>query len=245
MSTLFFDTQIVVDQLMYVYSLAASREFIDCADTQLTDQFIKQTGIQPGKNACISISTHATGTPLYTDYQIPGSNLIGRKLLFNLYINHHWNPVTIFWKSKSGRDYKLHDTAIDTSDIVFWFESLNTELYVQQLYPGQQLPFAIKGLPFELVVTRLNLDCTLLLTITEDHIGNISSIEKQVHTFIDRYNQQSEKSGKDGFVHNSSSTIKGNIIHYEIDLGSVGVVFFKKLLKELAKMNAFTKVVIE
>jgi hypothetical protein len=165
--------------------------------------------------------------------------------LLNLYINHNWNPVTIYWKSKTGKDYKLHDTAIDSNDIVFWFETLNTELYVQQLYPGQQLPFTIKGLPFELVVTRINMDCTLLLTVKEDHAGNILSIEKQVHTFIDKYNQQSEKSGKDGVIHNSSSAVAGNVIHYEIDLGSVGVGFFKKLLQQLAKMDAFTKVVIE
>ena len=132
MKTLFFDTQTVIDSLMFVFSLKASEEFINCADKQLTEQFIGKTGIKPGEEACFSFAQHYIGAPIYSNYLKEG-NLIGRKLMIKLYVNHHWNPVTILWQSKTNRDYKLHDTNIDCNDIEFWFENLDKDLYLKQL----------------------------------------------------------------------------------------------------------------
>ena len=246
MNTLFYDTRIAVESLMYGYSLAASKEFIDCADTQLTKLFIQQTGLKPGKNVCFSISDHYTGAPIYTSYVIPGSNFHGRKLLINLYVNHNWNPITIFWKSKAGRDYKLHDINIDCNDIEFWFEKLDTDLYIKQLYPGDKLPFKLKDLTYELVVTRLNIDCTVSMIVKKDAIDSIPVLVNQVNEFIEQYNESSEKKDRtEGVVHNAKSTIQDdNNIIYEIDLGSAGPAFFKKLLVYLSGMNVFSRVEI-
>ena len=101
MKTLFVDSSVVAAQFMFVYSLNVSEEFIKCADIQLTEQFVKETGIKPGKDACISLTEHHISAPIYTTYLKEGTNTFGRKLMIQLYINHNWNLVTIFWDSKS------------------------------------------------------------------------------------------------------------------------------------------------
>ena len=247
MATLFYDTQTVVDNFMFVYSLKASTQFIECADSQLTRIFIKLTGLKPGKNVCFSLSSHYVGGPIYTEYQIENSNYLGRKLLINLYINHNWNPITIYWKSKTGKDYKLHDTEIDGSDIEFWFESLDAELYLKQLYPNITLPFKLKDLSYELAIIRLNLDCTIILEVKNEAISTIPAIVNSVDSFIDQFNQKSEKKdGEEGFIHNWKHDINNiNTIVYDLDLGSAGFSFFKKLFSYLSKLSAFTKVRVE
>ena len=150
MNTLFVDAKTVINSFLHSYSLVVSKEFIDCADQQLTKLFTHNTGIKPGKNVCVSISEQYVGAPIYTSYYIPDLNFFGRKLLLTLYINHNWNPITIYWKSKSGtKNYKLHDTDIDCNDIKFWFENLDTDLYIRQLYPEDKFPFKLKNLSYE------------------------------------------------------------------------------------------------
>lgn len=134
MATLFHDTKTCCDSFLFVHSLMASEEFIDCADKQLTEQFVRVTGIKPGKNVSMALTDLGSGVPIYSQYRLPDSNLYGRKLCIAIFINHNWNPVTILWKSKSGRDYKLHDSNIDCTDIEFWFEHLDKELYIKQLH---------------------------------------------------------------------------------------------------------------
>jgi hypothetical protein len=132
MKTLFGDARTVVNSLKFMHSLNASEQFITCADNQLTAQFIEITGIKPSKDVCFSLSEHYIGAPIYTSYIKP-NNYVGRKLMIKLYVKHNWNPITIFWKSKTNRDYRLHDIEIDCSDIEFGFENLDKDLYLSQL----------------------------------------------------------------------------------------------------------------
>jgi len=243
MQTLFVNSQIVSDSFLFMYSLLASKEFIECADKQLTEQFITQTGINPGKNVCFSLSNHYFGAPLYTVYRIPNSNLIGRKLCIKLYVNHNWNPVTIYWKSKTGRDYKLHDTAIDFNDIEFWFEHLEPDLYLKQLFPDQKLPFKTDDLSFDLEVLRLNIDTSLTLVKRTDCNTESQEIIADISSFINKFNENSEKnSRKYGVVHNFHVIGDGEQIKFEMDLGSAGIIFYKKLLKHISTMHCFSKV---
>jgi hypothetical protein len=229
------------------YGILASKQFIDCADAQLTEIFIKQTGIKPNKHVCFSVSEHYVGAPIYTTYIVPNTNLIGRKLQITLYVNHNWNPVTIYWKSKIGRDYELNDTNIDGDDIEFWFERLDVDLYRKQLYPNDKLPFKLKDLTFELEVVRLNLDCTIAMTLKAGFTADMPAISKQVQEFIAQYNEQSEKKQRrDGVIHNIKTTIESeDRFVNEVDVGSVGILFFKKLLVHLSKMKTFSKIVID
>lgn len=246
MKTLFYDTGLAVQTFMYVYSLKASESFIECADRQLTEQFIRQTGIKPGKNVNFSISGHDISMPVYGSYARP-DGYVARKLMLNLYVNHHWNPVTIFWKSKSGRDYKLHDEVEDGSDIEFWFQQLDTALYLQQLYPGQPLPFRLGKVTYALVVERVNMDCTMILEVKEEAIAQRDEIIQTIHAFIAQYNTKSEAGDRQhGVVHQARAVLRDhNMIDWEIDLGSTGPHFLKQLLLFLSKLGHFSEVRLE
>lgn len=163
----------------------------------------------------------------------------------NIYVNHNWNPVTVVWTSKSGRIYDVNDTDIDCSDIEFGFEGLDPLLYHQQLYPKAELPFKLKDLSYEMVVTRLNMECTVEMQLKIEEIGNVRAILDKTDKFIDNFNTLSEKKDrKDGVVHNWKRRIEENTLIYEIDTGFSGPVFIKKLLLFLSKLNAFEKVEI-
>ncbi|RFZ95662.1 hypothetical protein D0C36_09135 [Mucilaginibacter conchicola] len=228
---------------MFAYSLKASEEFINCADKQLTDIFIERTGVTPGKNVCISLAKHYTGAPIYTDYLIKGSNFLGRKLMINLYVNHSWLPITILWKSKTKKDYKLHDTNIDCDDIEFWFEELDVALIHKQLYPNVKLPFKLKDLSYELVVTRINMDATIEIKLKPEHQSVADKIINEVDSFIAKFNEDSEKKDrKYGVIYNWTPKIElGNIV-FDINLGSTGPYFFKKLFPFLSELNYFERI---
>lgn len=246
MNTLFVDAQTAVNSFKFVYSLEASVAFIKCADDQLTNLFVKETGIEPGTNVCIAISEHEMGSPIYTTYR-KENNHIGRKLMIKLFVNNSWNPITIFWKSKSGRDYKLHDSDIDANDILFWFDKLDRDLYFKQLYPSAKLPFKTNDLSFELVLVRLNLECAISLKLKEDSYQDIEQIKSEIGEFINSYNLQSEKlDRKYGVVHNFKVLIAAEgEITCELDLGSAGMQFLKKFLTFLSKLDRFAMVKIE
>lgn len=60
MNTFFNDIQMAIHVFRNGYSLEVSKSFIECADLQLTELFIKQTGLHPGKNVCITIAAGKT-----------------------------------------------------------------------------------------------------------------------------------------------------------------------------------------
>lgn len=238
--SLFVNTLVCKEGLLYRYKMDSSLEFLNCADEKLTSIFTIKTSLKPNKNLCFSLSTHGLNHPMLETGVIS-------KLFIKLFVNHNWNPITILWKAKSGRIYKINDTDIDCDDIEFWFEKLDTELYIKQYYPtGQKLPFILKNLPFELVVTRLNLDCTLNLAVKNGYEKNRENIITDIYNFIEKFNIKSDKKDRaDGLIHNSAGKPDGkrNIV-FEIDLGSAGFNFFKKLLQYLSKVEGILRLEI-
>jgi hypothetical protein len=237
-STLFVNINSVQESLLYRYQLNSSLEFLSCADKQLTKLFILSTGIKPNKNLCFSISSHSLEQEILKVSRIS-------KLNINLYVNHNWNPVVVLWNSKSGRIYKIADTDIDCNDIEFSFEKLDSQLYIEQLYPkGQKLPFVLKNLPYELVVTRLNMDCTVLLSVKEGYQTAIENIIKGLYEFTQKYNNTSENKSDEGeIVEKYLGKPEGtSTIIFEIDMSLAGFDYIKKLLKYLAKVKGIEKV---
>ena len=55
MSSLFCSTEAAIHSFSWTYNVVVSAQFIDCADTQLTNLFVKKTGIKAGKKECFSI----------------------------------------------------------------------------------------------------------------------------------------------------------------------------------------------
>lgn len=218
------------------HNLNISIEFVTCANIQLTIYFERLTGIIVNAKT-VSITT------ILDDSQFFYHKGAVSKLASCLYVNHNWNYITIAWRSKSDRIYELDDTDIDCEDIEFWFEGMDPLLYHKQLYPKVELPFQLKNLTYGLKVERLNMDMTVAVTLKKD--TDAKETENKVFDFINQYNKKSEaKNREDGVIHNAHSKIEGNQIIFDIDTGFTGVVFLKKLLKYLSKLNAFDKVEI-
>jgi hypothetical protein len=210
-----------------------SMEFLLCADKQLRISFEKLTAIRINKHICVNPPWIVT-----FNYQ---SDIISQ-FSQNIFVNHETIlGVLIKWKSKSGIIYKLEDKDIDCDDVEFWFENLDATLVHKYLYPKVSLPFKLKDLTYELIVTRINMDCTLEMGLKEGVA--IENIINQIDDFIADFNHQSEKKDrKDGVIHNWKRNTEQKKLVYELDLGSTGVVFLKKLLNHLSKLNAFKKV---
>jgi len=239
MHTLFYSPEITVQQFKLIYNVDVSVEFIRCADQQLTAMFIQKAGLKFGKNLSISWVSQI-------DYFYETG--VCSRLPFYLYVNHNWNPITITWKSASGRIYKIDETDIDCADIAFSFESLDIPLYHKQMYPGNPLPFKLKDLSFELTVHRINVDCEIAMELrTPGTEATINNTIKQINDFIEGYNEASgKKDWKYGVVHNYKiNSDNKSIISYELDLGSTGADFIKKLLEFISTINAFSRITFE
>jgi hypothetical protein len=235
------------------YGVNFSNEYLQCADNQLTPMFIKQTGIklkgdiglfEPNhRDIIVNPDNTITEGPYKPILEVNKTST----LIIVVCINAYHNKAKIAWKSKSGKIYKTTDTDIDYTDIEFWFEELQPELYLEQYYPkGQKLPFSTKGLPFEVVVTNLNIDCNLWIEFENGHTQNLDKIIEEIGNFIGDYNDKSElKDRADGVVHNGYGNKENeNNILFEIDLGSVGFSFFKKLFKKISTFKEIKKLEI-
>lgn len=234
MQTLFFDPQITVDNFQRWYKIDISWEFTNCMDIQLTKLFELQTGLKPGKNLSIS-------WPSELIFFVEIGEI--SKVAFSIYANHNWNDVTVLWKSKSGRIYQLADIHIDCNDIEFWFEELDVALIHRQMYPNVKLPFKLKDLSYELIVTRINMDCTIEMQLKEEYLNDAQNIIIRIDSFIAGFNEKSEKKDRvHGVIHHWKPKIENDKIIYDIDLGSSGPYFFKKFLPHLSTLNYFTRV---
>jgi hypothetical protein len=217
--------------------LTVSKDFLIAANTQLTPIFEKKVGYKVNKEVCISSMSK-------NDYRFVYEKGPISKLSINIYNNHNWNFVFLLWQSKSGKVYDVGDTDIDSNDIEFWIEGIDVAMYNRQMYPKATLPFKLKNLSYELVVTRLNIDCTITAIVKPEAADNREAIGKELTDFIETFNLASEaKDRKDGVIHSSLAKAEGeNILLLEMDMGSAGAVFVKKLLTAMSTLNCFTKV---
>jgi hypothetical protein len=217
--------------------LEVSDAFIACADVQLTPLFEKIVGYKANAHTSLMLSSISGQHLLYEDGPIS-------KLAVTFYNNHNWNYAYLYWQSKSGRIYNVADTDIDCNDISFWFEGIDAALFQRQMYPKDKLPFKLKNLSYELVVTRLNTDCNIHATLRQEAIERGEAIGKELIDFVEDFNQKSEaKDRKDGVVHSTHAMVAdGNVLELTLDIGSVGAAFFKKLLTLMSAMGNFEKV---
>jgi hypothetical protein len=159
-------------------------------------------------------------------------------------INFQDQWIKVCWKSKSGIIYHLHDE-VDCNDIEFWLEGIDLPLLYQQLYGPTTLPFKIPPVHYQLVVGSISISLDLMVKLKEAYLNDIQEMETQLNTFIAGFNAKSEKKDrKDGVVHNWRTRIEGLQIIAELDLGSAGAAFFKKLLKWLNGFEQIEKVIV-
>lgn len=220
-----------IEQLAKKTGISVSTEFISCADAQLSDLFRKQTGL--------SFNRHITLGYEWTNYS-PGPTSCFQ---CGLYINAFRNEIKIYWKSVSGKEYKLADTIINCNDIVFWFDSLNTLEYHKQMFPDDPLPFKLDEINYKLIVERLNVHCNLTMTVKGSFTENYESLLHMIDEYLTAFNTKSlKKGGYDGVVHNWNRNYEGKEITYEIDWGSANIELIKNLLIYLSELDVFEQV---
>ncbi|SJZ84223.1 hypothetical protein [Sediminibacterium ginsengisoli] len=238
-NTLISYPDVYIERCEKLYGFKISEKFVDCANTQLTRAFENTVGFKVNKLVGIGWIS----SPYQEFFLRKGPTT---EFSSEISVNHYNFPVTILWKSKSGRIYNMEDVDVDCSDIQFWFEGIDPLAYNKEMFPNIGQPFKLKDLSYELSVDRLNTDCTIQLQIRESLIVDTVSLLNQVDEFIGNYNERSEKNNRiDGVVHNWKHFVEGNLITYEIDLGSARASFLKKLLQFFSKLNSFARVKVE
>jgi hypothetical protein len=213
-----------------------SVQFLRCAAKPLTDYFEFKTGMKLNKHIQFS-------TP-WPEMKVLEKGKVS-KFNTTLFVNHNWNPVTVAWKSKSGKIYETHDTDIDCHDIEFWFEGLDVPLIHKQMYPKVGLPFKLNNLSYELVLTRFNMDCTIEFAFSQSHKKEVKLIAEEMSDFIGKYNVKSEKAKTyRGVIHNFKWNYRDEKLIFELDMGSAGFHFFKQFLPFVSQMSCFRRVEI-
>jgi hypothetical protein len=222
-----------IGQHLRKLNIHLSKDFIACMDQQLSVEFTRLTGVTITKNIGFSTEEYQ-----FEHYQAEVSSFVTR-----LIVNEYPIKTTIKWKSNSGRIYKIDDTDIDCNDIQFWFENLDIPLIHSHAYARGTLPFKLKDLSYELKVGNFSINCQFDLILKKDDVGSAEGYMENIDEFINSYNEKSEKlDRKNGVVHNWTRDLNDNVLTYELDLGSTGADFMKKLLKHLSEMNCFEMV---
>ena len=219
------------------YDIVIAEQFANCMDLQLSKSFFDFTNLKPTKQISFSWVSH---TELdYKKSAVSSFNSL-------IYINHNWNPVTICWKSKSGRIYDMGDTDIDCNDIEFWYEGLDPLLYHKQLYPKDELPFKLKNLSYALVIHRLNIDASITIKLLENDNADVKKLSNDIANFIAAFNAKAEKNKPcSGVVHQAKMTIENLLtLALEIDTGFAGPAFLKKFLPFLSATGMVEQVEI-
>ncbi len=230
----FYPEHLIISYFKNHHKIDISKDFIDCADVQLTKDFLLKTGIKITKNIGLGFS-------LYPEFFYHCGEV--STISSNISINNYANASTINWKSKSGRIYDPGDAAIDCYDIVFWFERLDPLEYYKQLQPNNTLPFKLNNLTYELVVSALNMDMAIEIWLKNEQVTYANLLVEKIDQMIDDYNVKSLKEDRDGgVVHNWKRRIENDKLIYDIDTGSAGVIFLKKFLMFLSKLNTFHKI---
>lgn len=245
----FYLSFFLLEKLKNEKGIIFSKKFIDCAEYQLGIDFQKKTGIEP-KMGKIAITL-----PPFEEFRHIKGEV--SKLDIEVVVLAFATKAQICWKSKSGKNYDISDESIDENDIILWLEDLKPELYLKELYPKEPLPFKLKKLNYTLVVNRIVTDMYLEIYLQDTDEKLNQEIANKVFDIIEQWNLKTEKEDEPkealgepffsrGVVHNSSIKInENNYLELYIDVGSADIIFLKKVLLELNKIDKVKKVVIE
>jgi len=206
--------------------------FLKCANEQLGLFFLKITGLKSLKKCGIGLSFWNLDFKKVSCFET------------TLGVNYKSQFVQVFWKSRSGKIYHLHDE-VDCNDIEFWLEGVDVPLVYRQLYGPSALPFKLPTTHYQLVVGSISISLELMVLLKKERTKDLDFVENELNSFIAAFNAKSEKKDrKEGIVHNWKTSANGFEVKTELDLGSVGAGFLKKLLKWLNGFEQIEKVVV-
>ena len=221
-----------VKRLHELDGIIVSKSFIICADEQLFHNFLLTTGVKNIKKCGLSGSVYNLTYDTISSYET------------NMGVNSHNQAVRICWRSKSGKIYHLHDE-VDCNDVEFWLEGVDVPLVYKQLYGPTALPFKLPPTHYQLVIGSISISLDLKVVLKEAQSQTIGQLAQNMDNFIDGFNAKSlKKDRKDGIVHNWKTTTQGRNLLVEMDLGSAGSAFLKKMLKWLNGFECVEKVVV-
>ena len=236
MEIIFLISEETIDSIIQYYKredkIDVSYSFLRCANHQAGLYFLKITGLKSLNKCGIA--------PFFW-------NLSYNQVSFletTLGVNHESQFVKVCWRSKSGKIYHLHDE-VDCNDVEFWLEGVDVPLVYKQLYGPTALPFKLPPTHYQLVIGSISISLDLKVVLKEAQSQTIGQLAQNMDDFIDGFNAKSlKKDRKDGIVHNWKTTTQGRNLLVEMDLGSAGSAFLKKMLKWLNGFECVEKVVV-
>ena len=248
-NTLYFSIYHWIRRFKTDYNLELSIEFMQCANKQLTADFIRQTGISSFKQvAVVTISNYKIHYPHWEHvYERAEISII--PLWASICAHCTFGVSYMCWKSKSGRIYDVSDTDIDPNDIIFWYEGLKPEEYRKILYPNEPFPLSLKDLKFEFEFVRLDMDSNISLQFKDESMAKDEGLIGKIDDFIQKKcidNPIKITKDYEGRAHKFSRSFKApDTWVYVIDTGSGGYYVIKKFIQFLNKLDCLCKVVVE
>lgn len=221
------------------YGLFFSIKFCEFFSKHFELLFFRETGIKPSTKVTIGGFKQDNDIPMYQPGAISKLNLV-------LWIMPNFlDNLNFCWKSKSGEIVKTTDEEFDENDLECWIENLKPDLYWKEVATEKKyFPFQVNDLPFKLKVFGFGVNMGLVIQLSKNI--RIEEIIQKLYDTVENHNLKSENQGrKYGVVHNCEGIVENDMINFRIDVGSAGVVFIKKLLKELAHFEEVSEVVVD
>jgi hypothetical protein len=218
------------------YKINATKSFLLCMFNSLEVEIRRITGLKFGNKLDFWDVPE-------NEFYVKSDNI--SEMPRGLFINHNWRTYRIQWQSKSGRIYHPEDEVEDCTDLKFWFVDLDPVEIIQLMQPQDGLPFSTKKLGFEVEVQDLNMDMIINFHLKDGLEQPVTELFHAIDDYIGSFNQQSEQQDRAlGVVHNWKHEQQGQVLYYQLDMGSAGMEFLAGLLKFCAKKKWFSKVVI-
>ena len=218
------------------YSLKITNSFLDCADKQLTEKFRILTGIKVDRN--ILLWPDKNSRDVFADGVSSG-------IWISIIVNEHAKPVKLMWKSKSGEIFPPDHIVYDCDDLIFWLENIDIHwVYEKYLKSTIELKLPSK-LTYTLEVYKINTHCQLKIDLLRKDKNSSQKFITLIDDFISAFNRASEADHrKSGVVHNWQRVVKHDRVYYEIDTGSAGLLFVKKLLVYFSELGMVDSAVL-
>ncbi len=235
----FFTCEYALKDRWVEYGVYFSEKFCRFFSEKMETIMQRETGLSASNKFSLSSFRQNNDLPMYERGMV---SVIRTKISI---LPEFYDNINFCWKSKSGKIVNTTDDDFDESDIECWIEGLKPLLYWKQLNKEEKNhPFNVRNLPYQLIVLGFGTHMGIEVEVSDDLVS--PQLIQSITNLAEKHNRASElKERSSGVVHNLSATLGKGIINFRIDNGSAGVMFIKKILRELAKFPAVSKIVLD
>jgi len=220
------------------YGVFFSEKFCTFFADKVDEIMKRETGLIASTKIGLSMFKPTHGLPMYEKGEI---SVIRTAISI---LPEFIDNINFYWKAKSGKIISTTDETFDEDDLEYWIEGLKPALYWEQVSSTvQNHPFQ-KDLPFRLIVQNFGVLMNLNIDISDTN--EVPLVKERLQNLIENFNRRSEeKNRKNGVVHNYSFQECNHTVTLNIDLGSAGIPFVKKILKNLADNGKVDQVMLD